>query len=62
MDAPACEEGVADDEVILITEVDYSFSIVREVTYSMIYHESLSVLVFLTNLISMIYFHKFLSV
>ena len=36
-----CEEGAADDEVILFTEVNDSFSIVSEVTYS----TTLSVLV-----------------
>ena len=39
------EEGAADDEVILFTEVNYSFSIVCEVTYSMFFNASRSVLV-----------------
>ena len=39
------EVGVADDEVILFTEVNDSFSIVCEVTYSMLFHGSYSVIV-----------------
>ena len=39
------EEGAVDDEVILLTEVNDSFSIVCEVTYSMLSHDSFSVLV-----------------
>ena len=39
------EEGAADDEVILFTEINDSFCIVCEVTYSMFFHDSFSVLV-----------------
>ena len=39
------EEGDADDEVILLTEINNSFSIVCEVIYSMLSHGSFSVLV-----------------
>ena len=45
MDSPVREEGAAVDEVILFTEVNDSFSIVCEVTYSMPFHDSFSVLV-----------------
>ena len=45
MDVPSREYGAADDEVILFIEVDDSFSIVCEVTYSMLSHDSFSVLV-----------------
>ena len=45
MDVPVRYEGAADDEVVLFTEVNDSFSIVCEVTYSMLFHESFSVLV-----------------
>ena len=42
---PVPEEGAANDEVILFTDVNYSFSIVYEVTYSMPSHDSFSLLV-----------------
>ena len=45
MDVPVSKEGAADDEVILFTEVYDSFPIVCEVTYSMLSHDSFSVLV-----------------
>ena len=45
-DVPVCEEhATADDEVILFTDVNHSFFIVCEVTYSMLSLESCSVLV-----------------
>ena len=40
-----CEECAADDEVIIFTEVIDSFSIVCEVTNSMLSHDSFFVLV-----------------
>ena len=45
MDVPVCEEGAVDDGVIIFTEVNISFSIVCEVTYSMHSQDSFSVLV-----------------
>ena len=39
MDVPEREEGSADDELILFTEVNDSFSIVCEVTHSMLSHD-----------------------
>ena len=39
------EEGAADEELILFTEVNDSFSILCEFTYSMLSNDSLSVLV-----------------
>ena len=44
-----CEEGAADDEVILFTEVNDSFSIVCDVAYSMQSHYSFSFLVDASN-------------
>ena len=41
MDVPIHEDGAADDEVIIFTEVNYYFSIVYEITYSMLFHDSL---------------------
>ena len=45
MDVPVHEEGTADDEVIMFTDVNDSFSIVCDVTYSMLSHYSVSVIV-----------------
>ena len=45
MDVPVREKCAADDEVILFTEVNDSFSIVCEVTYSMLSCDSFSLLV-----------------
>ena len=45
MDVPVREEGAADDEVILFPEVNDSYSIVCDVTYSMLSHDSFFVLV-----------------
>ena len=45
MDVPLREEGAADDEVIPLTEVNDSFSVVCVVTYSMLSHDTFSVLV-----------------
>ena len=45
MDVPVCNEAVTDDEVILFTELNDSFCIVCEVTYSILSHDSFSVLV-----------------
>ena len=42
MDVPVHEDGAADDEVIHFTEVNDYFSIVCEVTYSMLSHDSFS--------------------
>ena len=39
------EEGAADDEVILFTEVNDCFYIACDVTYSMLSHDSFSVVV-----------------
>ena len=44
MDVTVREEGAAIDEVILFTEVNDSFSIDCEFTYSMLSHHSFSVL------------------
>ena len=41
MDVLVHEEGAADDEVILFTDVNDSFSIVCDVTYSMLSHDFL---------------------
>ena len=43
MDVPVRDEGAADEEVILFTEVNDSFSIVCDVTYSMLSHVSVLV-------------------
>ena len=45
MDVPVSEESAADVDVILLTVVNDCFSIVSEVTYSMLSHDSFSVLV-----------------
>ena len=45
MDVPVHEEDAADVEVILLTEVNDSFSTVSEITYSKLFHDSFSVLV-----------------
>ena len=44
MDVPVREEGAADDEVIIFTQVNETFSILFEVNYSMLFHDSFSVL------------------
>ena len=41
MDVPVRLEGAADDEVIVSTEVNDSFYIFCEVTYSMLSHDTL---------------------
>ena len=45
VDVTVSEEGAVDDEVLLFTEVNDSFSIVCEVTYSMPSHDSFSIIV-----------------
>ena len=45
MDVSVHEDGAADDEVILFTEVNDSFSIACEVTYSMLSHDTFPVLI-----------------
>ena len=45
VDVPVREEGAVDDAALLFTEVNDSFSIVCEVTYSMPSHDSFSVIV-----------------
>ena len=49
MDVPVREDGAVDDEAILFTEVNDSFSIVCEVTYSMLSHDSFSALVVVSS-------------
>ena len=45
MDVCVHEEGTADNEVIIFIEFNDSFSVVCEVTYSMLSHDFFSVLV-----------------
>ena len=49
MDVPVREDGASDDKVILFTEVNDCFSIVCEVTYFMLSHNSFRVLVAVSN-------------